>query len=261
MGTKYRKSRLLSKAERQELEMKISEFEEMHPLAANVAVEFDMEFAQVELRMNEVLYGESGINRQVLEFYGLSWPQQKGDMRRCLRRSGLQDAHRKWRRKKRQKARKEAEKRWRMSQTLAAVQNANKTDLISSEEREALDALLLAVKSKGQKTARRTKWNRAQFQAENDHLWTPVSGSACTYCRSKAVLLDHVPSLYSVWQGKAQPGYKVPACWDCNSKLGACASTSIFDRMVILYGYRKEFEYMREIQVDEYAEAVAFHHD
>ena len=78
------------------------------------------------------------------------------------------------------------------------------------------------------------KWNRAQFQANNDHRWKAIAGTLCVYCGDRAVLLDHVPSLYAVYKGDAWPYCKVPSCWACNSALGADTPIGLADRVGVI---------------------------
>lgn len=79
----------------------------------------------------------------------------------------------------------------------------------------------------------RMSWNRADFQAHNDHRWRSIPGKLCVYCGQKAVLLDHVPSLYQVFKDLKTnyPMLKVPACWPCNSALGAFAGVDYQSRV------------------------------
>ena len=70
-------------------------------------------------------------------------------------------------------------------------------------------------------TKKPAKWNRADFQAKNDHRYKTVSGDRCVYCLEKAVLLDHVPALYDVYKNGTEPQCKVPCCYQCNQELGA----------------------------------------
>ena len=80
-------------------------------------------------------------------------------------------------------------------------------------------------------TKKPAKWNRADFQAKNDHRYKTVSGDRCVYCLEKAVLLDHVPALYSVFKNGAEPQCKVPSCFACNKKLGTYESNNASDRI------------------------------
>lgn len=84
------------------------------------------------------------------------------------------------------------------------------------------------------------KYNRAVVQAKYDPLYKCVSSDKCVYCGAKAVLLDHAPSLYSVWQKKAVPGFKYPSCWECNTILKTHDEVNVdFRRSVIMCAHSR----------------------
>lgn len=87
-----------------------------------------------------------------------------------------------------------------------------------------------------------TTYNRAQFQAENDHRYTNVAGRFCVYCGGNAVLLDHVPPLYAVFKNTATPWAKVPSCYECNQLLGTFPDISAFNRVLTVLKAIPEIE-------------------
>ena len=80
------------------------------------------------------------------------------------------------------------------------------------------------------------KWNRADFQAKNDHRYKTVCGDRCVYCLEKAVLLDHVPALYDVYKNGTEPQCKVPSCYQCNQNIGADGTAEPVYRIVKAMG-------------------------
>ena len=83
------------------------------------------------------------------------------------------------------------------------------------------------------------KWNRADFQAKNDHRYLTVAGGRCVYCLKKAVLLDHVPALYDVFKNGVEPECKVPSCYECNQQIGAFECVEPYQRIMKATGLDK----------------------
>jgi hypothetical protein len=70
-----------------------------------------------------------------------------------------------------------------------------------------------------------------------------IGGKNCVYCGFKAVLGDHVPSLFAGYTNGVVNGVIVSSCFECNKHLGPFSSTCLKERatfLSVVYGEQRD---------------------